>query len=112
MASVLEATRPIVIARELTKLHETIVSCSLSEMLERVSTDDNMRKGEFVVIVAGATLETDVQGLTAEQEKVLRLLLRECSMKTAVDLAVELTGVRKKLLYSEALKINQTLIVE
>jgi hypothetical protein len=33
-------------------------------------------------------------------------------MKTAVDLAVELTGVRKKLLYSEALKINQTLIVE
>jgi 16S rRNA (cytidine1402-2'-O)-methyltransferase len=112
MASVLEATRQIVIARELTKLHETIVSCSLSEMLERVSTDDNMRKGEFVVIVAGATLETDVQGLTAEQEKVLRLLLRECSMKTAVDLAVELTGVRKKLLYSEALKINQTLIVE
>lgn len=107
MALVLEATRQIVIAREITKLHETIVSCSLAEMLERVSRDENMRKGEFVVIVAGAVLEEDDKNLSAEQEKILRLLLRECSMKTAVDLAVQLTGARKKLLYNAALAINQ-----
>lgn len=107
MAAVFEPTRQIVMARELTKLHETIVSCSLAEMLERVSTDDNMRKGEFVLMVAGAVIETDEKTLSAAQEKVLRLLLRECSMKTAVDLAVELTGLRKKFLYSEALKITK-----
>ena len=103
MATVLEPSRQIVIARELTKLHETIVKASLAEMLALVSADENMRKGEFVVIVDGAVIDKDDKHLSAEHEKILRLLLRECSIKTAVDLAVELTGARKKLLYSAAL---------
>jgi 16S rRNA (cytidine1402-2'-O)-methyltransferase len=107
MAEVLPLDRQIVIARELTKLHETIVKASLGEALKRVEQDANMRKGEFVVIVDGATVDKKEQVITPEQEKILRVLLSECSIKTAVAMAVEITGVRKKLLYRAALEMGK-----
>ncbi|MCL7420458.1 MAG: 16S rRNA (cytidine(1402)-2'-O)-methyltransferase [Methylobacter sp.] len=106
MAEVLPLDRQIVIARELTKLHETIVKTNLSSALELVESDDNMRKGEFVVIVDGAIINKNEQVITQEQHKVLSVLLRECSIKTAVAMAVEITGVRKKLLYQAALDMQ------
>ena len=109
MAEILPLDRQIVIARELTKLHETIVKTSLGNALELVEQDDNMRKGEFVVIVDGAVVDKKDQIITAEQEKLLRVLLRECSIKTAVAMAVEITGIRKKLLYQAALDMNKEL---
>ncbi|MDD2658447.1 MAG: 16S rRNA (cytidine(1402)-2'-O)-methyltransferase [Methylococcales bacterium] len=105
MAEILPLDRQIVIARELTKLHETIVKTSLGSALELVAQNDNMRKGEFVVIVDGAVADKKKQIISAEQEKLLRVLLRECSIKSAVAMAVEITGVRKKLLYQAALAI-------
>ena len=68
--------------------------------------NDNMRKGEFVVIVDGAVADKNEQMITPEQKKLLQVLLQECSIKTAVAMAVEITGVRKKLLYQVALIIN------
>ena len=106
MATVLPLNRQIVIAREITKLYEPIVKMSLEDALALVARDDNMRKGEFVVIVDGAeAVDKSEQLLTDEQEKILRILLAECSIKTAVALAVEITGARKKTLYQTALLI-------
>jgi len=106
MAAVLPLNREIVIARELTKLYETIVKTSLADALALVANDDNMRKGEFVVIVSGAeAIDKSEQLLSDEQERILRLLLTECSIKTAVALAVDITGARKKSLYQAALVI-------
>ncbi len=107
MAQILPLDRQIVIARELTKLHETIVKTSLGKALELVEQNDNMRKGEFVVIVDGAVEDKKEQTISDEQEKLLRVLMRECSIKTAVAMAVEITGLRKKLLYQAALEIDQ-----
>jgi 16S rRNA (cytidine1402-2'-O)-methyltransferase len=107
MAEILPMDRQIVIARELTKLHETIVKTSLGEALKLVEQDANMRKGEFVVIVDGATIDKKEQIITPEQEKILRVLLGECSIKTAVAMAVDITGVRKKLLYQAALDMEK-----
>ena len=105
MAEILPLDREIVIARELTKLHETIVKTSLGEALALVEQNDNMRKGEFVVIVDGAVVDNKEQMITPDQEKLLQVLLRECSIKTAVAMAVDITGVRKKLLYQAALEM-------
>ncbi|MDD5579101.1 MAG: 16S rRNA (cytidine(1402)-2'-O)-methyltransferase [Methylobacter sp.] len=107
MADILPLERQIVIARELTKLHETIVKTSLGNALALVETHENMRKGEFVVIVEGAELDKKVQLITPEQEKILSVLLSECSIKTAVSMAVEITGIRKKLLYQAALGLGK-----
>lgn len=106
MAAVLPLNREIVIAREITKLYETIVKTSLADALALVANDDNMRKGEFVVIVSGAeAIDKSEQLLSDEQERILRVLLTECSIKTAVALAVDITGARKKSLYQAALVI-------
>ena len=107
MAEVVPLDRQIVIARELTKLHETIVKTSLGHALELVASNDNMRKGEFVVIVDGAAPDKKEPIISAEQRKLLQVLLRECSIKTAVAMAVEITGVRKKLLYQAALAMDK-----
>lgn len=108
MLGVLQPDRLIVIARELTKLHETIVKTTLEKAVELVAQNDNMRKGEFVVIVDGAAkISKEESTLTPEQIKILSILLRECSTKTAVELAMEITGARKKLLYQAALALEK-----
>lgn len=108
MVSVLPAERSIVIARELTKLHETIIKLPLSEMLALVENNTNMRKGEFVVIVEGAEkIDVSDNTITPEQERILKLLLTECSVKKAVDLTVEITGGKKKPIYQAALALNE-----
>ena len=97
----------IVIARELTKLHETILKTNLADALQQVKANPNMRKGEFVVIVAGTKIDSNPDTLSAEDLRVLQLLLKDCSIKTAVALATEITGQRKKLLYQTALSLQE-----
>lgn len=106
MAEILPPDRQLVIAREITKLHETIIKSTLENALAVVDRDENMRKGEFVVIVNGAAPDKTERAITPEQEKLLSILLRQCSIKTAVEMAVEITGARKKLLYQAALALS------
>ncbi|MCU7796664.1 MAG: 16S rRNA (cytidine(1402)-2'-O)-methyltransferase, partial [Candidatus Thiodiazotropha sp. (ex Myrtea spinifera)] len=54
MVEVFGGEREAVIAREVTKLHETFLRGSLDELLSQVEQDENQRKGEFVILVAGA----------------------------------------------------------
>ncbi len=107
MLSVFPADHQIVIAREITKLHETIVKDSLANLLLRVQNEENMRKGEFVVIVDGVTVTEESQDISDEEMRILSLLLKQCSIKTAVALAVEITGQRKKRLYQAALDLQE-----
>jgi len=106
LSEVISGDRRIVVARELTKLFETVVNDTLDNVLERVRSDNNMQKGEFVVLVEGAVIEKNISEITEEQSRVLKVLLKECSIKTAVAMAVEITGARKKVLYQAALDIN------
>lgn len=106
LAEIIPRDRKIVVARELTKLFETVVNDTLDNILQQVKDNGNMRKGEFVVIVEGVVLEKKVSSLSEEQLRVLGVLLTECSIKSAVALAVDITGARKKLLYQAALSIE------
>jgi len=107
LASVLPPERTIAIGREITKLHETIIKSSLQDMLSLIQEDSNMRRGEFVVMISGAVINKKDHELTEQQINTLKALLKECSMKTAVNLAVEITGVRKKILYQTALELSK-----
>ncbi len=107
LVEVLPVQRGIVIARELTKVHETIVKDSLENVLTLLRQDENMRRGEFVVIVSAAQPEKNEAVISAEQKKLLTILLRECSTRTAAALAAEITGARKKDLYQAALALRK-----
>lgn len=106
LAEILPSDREVCIARELTKLFETIVKAPISEILALILADATMCKGEFVIIVGGTdVVQTDMD--TQGQTRLLKILLAECSLKTAVALASEITGSRKKQLYQIALALKQ-----
>ncbi len=95
--------RTLVIARELTKLFETVHSLPLAEALAWLKEDSNRQRGEFVLIVSGAPDEAD----SGEGERVLKLLLAEgLPTKQAAKLASAITGSPKNALYDLALALK------
>lgn len=97
--------RHIVIARELTKIHETLHRCRLDEAAAWLEADDNHRRGEFVLVVEGAAAEKPSSG-EVDVEAVLKTLLAELPVKQAVALAVKLTGGNRNALYKLALTLK------
>jgi len=94
-----------VIARELTKQFETIKMGTLSELCEWIESDPNQQRGEFVVMLHG-TEYSEEDEVAVSGEHVLRVLLKEVSQKKAVELAVDITGLKKNALYKLALALN------
>jgi len=95
--------RTLVIARELTKLFESIHSCPLTAALDWLKADANRQRGEFVLIVSGAPAGSD----DGEGERVLKLLLADgLPVKQAAKLAAAITGAAKNALYERALALK------
>lgn len=97
--------REIVLAREITKLFENIHRCRLGDAMAWLNSDPNNLRGEFVLLVSAAPKRTE--GLSAETEQVLGILLRDLPLKQAVQLAVQITGVARNELYQRALELKQ-----
>ena len=103
LAVVFGPARTLVMARELTKLFETIHSCPLGEAHDWLLADTNRQRGEFVLLVSGAL----VSGDDGEAERVLKLLLDDgLPVKQAAKLAHAITGAGKNALYELALSLK------
>lgn len=89
--------RPAVLARELTKLFETVLDGSLSGLLAQVEADPDQRKGEFVLLVQGAA--EDGEAKVAEGLRLYARLKEHLPPSTAAKLAAELSGAPRKALY-------------
>ena len=95
--------RTLVIARELTKLFESIHAGPLTVALDWLQEDANRQRGEFVLVVSGAPQGGD----DGEGERVLKLLLAEgLPVKQAAKLAAAITGAAKNALYERALVLK------
>lgn len=103
LARVFGSERTLVMARELTKLFESIHSGPLGEALDWLAADANRQRGEFVLLVSGAPEASD----NGEGERVLQLLLDDgLPVKQAAKLAHSITGVAKNALYDLALRLK------
>lgn len=103
LAARLEPQREIVIAREMTKLFESITRIPLAEAPAWLAADPNRARGEFVLLVSAPPPR---QGLAAGTERVLAALLAELPLKQAVRLAAQITGEPRNALYERALTIK------
>jgi 16S rRNA (cytidine1402-2'-O)-methyltransferase len=101
LAAALPGERTIVIARELTKVFESIASMPLQGAPAWMRAEANRQRGEFVLIVSGAP-EKDGKALTG-WETTLGHLLGELPLAQAVRLTCALTGARRKAVYEHAL---------
>jgi 16S rRNA (cytidine1402-2'-O)-methyltransferase len=104
LAGVFQPERQVVFARELTKLFEEIHRCPLADALAWVKADPHREKGEYVVLLEGAPSASDAQ--EAEAERILTILLAECSVKQAANLTAQITGRKKNALYDRALELK------
>lgn len=98
-------TRPIVVARELTKRFETVLSGTVAEVLARLREDSNQLKGEFVILISGAS-ESAAGSHSLSAQRVLEILSSELGLKQAARLTAELTGEKKNELYALGLKLE------
>lgn len=97
-------TRRIVFAREVSKLFEEIHRCTLAEASAWLAQDSHREKGEYVVLVEGASKDSDANDI--EIRRVLSILLAELPLKQAAAIAAQITGGKKNALYQIALEMK------
>ena len=104
LEAVFDPSRQAALARELTKIHETVLRGSIAELHARIAADPEQQLGEIVVVVEGLGDTTD--RAEVDGGAVLKPLLRRLPLSEAVDCAVEITGLPRNGLYRQALELR------
>lgn len=91
-------------AREISKTFETYLYGTIEELLAQVSADSNQQRGEIVLVLAGNTASN--QNLSANAEKIVKILMYDLPITKAASLAAKITGDDKKQLYQLALTLQ------
>ena len=99
MRDVFGAEREAVLARELTKVFETVLGEPLQQLAGRVVEDPNQQRGECVILVHGRGEDADAK--LAEGQRVFAILREELAPAKAAKLAAAITGAPRKLLYGD-----------
>ena len=97
--------RDVALVRELTKLHEEVIRCPISDLISSLS-DKPRPKGEFVLVVGppakiSAFNDDDIAVLLTKR-------MAELSVKDAVAEVASLTGKPRKHVYQMALSLRQS----
>ena len=105
MAEVFGAGREAVLARELTKIHETVLRATLEELAVLVREDPDQQRGEVVLVVAGSSATAD-ERTGVEVDRVLETLLDVLPASSAAAVAARLLGGRRNELYKRAMELR------
>lgn len=94
--------RQLTVGRELTKQFEQIATLTCADLPAWLQADTQRQRGEFALVLHPlAAINHRETG-----ERVLRLLLPELPLKSAVKLAAEITGAPRNELYERALALK------
>jgi len=97
MRDIFGGDREAVLARELTKMFETVLGEPLNDLAAKVVADPDQQRGEHVILVAGRGEEADAK--LAEGQRVFAILRDELPPAKAAKLAASISGAPRKLLY-------------
>jgi len=94
--------RTLTVGRELSKQFEEIASMRADTLVSWLATDPQRLRGEFTLVVHAPHAQVDA----AQDDRILRLLLAEMPLKTAVKLAADISGESRNALYERALALK------
>lgn len=97
MRDVFGGDRDAVLARELTKMFETVLGEPLAELAAKVRADRDQQRGEHVILVAGRGEEVDAR--LAEGQRIFAILRDELPPAKAAKMAAAISGAPRKALY-------------
>jgi 16S rRNA (cytidine1402-2'-O)-methyltransferase len=98
----LDPAREIMIGREMTKLHEQYV-CGLPATLAQSLAEAGQLRGEFVVVLPGASASAAAPDVL----RTMRILARELPPAQAARVGAELLGQSKRELYALAVRLGE-----
>ena len=93
------ADRRAAVAREISKVHESVYRGSVAELLDIGGKDPNFARGEITLVVAGAPAGDSAPD-DAFVARALDLLARELPPSRAAAVVAQLTGRRKADVYA------------
>jgi 16S rRNA (cytidine1402-2'-O)-methyltransferase len=99
------ADRRVAVARELTKVFETVYRGTLAQLAAQARSDANFSRGEITVVVQGAARSEEADASQARLDATLNVLLAELAPSKAAALAARLTGARRNDAYARALEL-------
>ena len=109
MAAGFGADRRVAVARELTKVFETVYRGSLAQLAVQARADANFSRGEITVVVEGAPRATAEDEPRVQLDATLTVLLTELAPSKAAALAARLTGAKRNDAYARALELAKEL---
>jgi 16S rRNA (cytidine1402-2'-O)-methyltransferase len=103
LAAACGAERPVVLARELTKLHEELWRGTLGEAVARAAAVEP--RGEYVIVLAGAAVGPPPGEATID-DALRAALATGLSRRDAVDQVATTSGVARRTVYARALALG------
>ncbi|WP_239374548.1 16S rRNA (cytidine(1402)-2'-O)-methyltransferase [Snodgrassella gandavensis] len=94
--------RSLMLAREISKTHETYLCGTVAQIQTIVHEDANQKRGEMVLVLHPALIEKNAD-LSSEAIRVMQILAQELPTKQAAVLAAQISGENKKALYDWAI---------
>ena len=103
MINIFGGNRPAVVCKEITKMHESFIGETLSDISHFFGNNKEKIKGEFTIVVQGSSEE---EFASEELDKILGILMSDLSLKKAVEIAKKVSKFSKSKIYDRALKIK------
>ena len=104
MHAIFGSSREVCLAKELTKVFETIRTDSIPNLIHYLNADENNQKGEFVILIS-ANDKIDIVDAESRLDSLLPILCAEMGASKAAKLAAKITGVDKKICYKKAIDL-------
>ena len=103
MINIFGGNRPAVVCKEITKIHESFIGETLSDISHFFRNNKEKIKGEFTIVVKGSSEE---EFISEDLDKILGILMSDLSLKKAVEIANKVSKFSKSKIYDRALKIK------
>ena len=97
-------SRKVCLAKELTKVFETIQTDSIPNLINYFTINQSRQKGEFVILIS-ATDKIDIAEAETQLDSLLPILCAEMGASKAAKIAAKITGIDKKICYKKAIDL-------
>ena len=104
MYTIFGSSREVCLAKELTKVFETIQTDTIPNLINYLTAEKNNQKGEFVILLS-ANDKIDIAEAEAQLDTLLPILCAEMGASKAAKLAAKITGIEKKICYKKAIDL-------
>jgi 16S rRNA (cytidine1402-2'-O)-methyltransferase len=104
MYAIFGDSHEVCLAKELTKVFETIQTDSIPNLIKYLNIDKSHQKGEFVILVS-AIDKIDRTEAEVQLDSLLPILCAEMGASKAAKLAAKITGIDKKQCYKRAIDL-------